>query len=60
MLGWKGLAKLLDSRFIAVCGIFGFDFMLYSLHLRQSAASLFSTVAVGCFLLLLFVGFLPG
>ena len=49
VLGWKGLAQLLDSRFIAVCRTFEFDSMLYSLHLRQSAASPFSTVAVGCF-----------
>ena len=40
----KGLAKMLDLRYIAVCGMF-FDFMLYSLHLRQSAAA-FSTVGL--------------
>ena len=58
--GIEGLSQVAHSRYIAVCGMFCFDFMLYSLHLRQSAAAPFSTVAFCVFLVLLFVGFLPG
>ena len=46
--------------YIAVCGMFLFDFMLYSLHLRQSAAAPFSTVVFCGLSFLLFVVSLPG
>ena len=42
------------SEIFAMCL---FDFMLYNLHLRQSATSPFSTVAVGGFCCCFFVGF---